>query len=195
MTATTSELNLFYWHCEVAANIIGTMPGNAATRSVSRHALRMGTLNLASKNGVFHASESARNQRDASGKPWSKAELIREHAVPISIIHRRVVDEVQLPRTEAALAQARSALESNLLATGFSPSKVAEFPRNPRTWYVVHVLRRLTHLAWVTRDDDQLLRAKPAAGPLSLHKHMPPDWDGNDPFARYRACGILVAPI
>jgi hypothetical protein len=195
MTATPKELKLFYWYCHVATQIIGAFPSNEATRAVSLHAVRMATLNFAGKNGILLASEDARRIKEESEKAWSKCGLVREHAVPISVIHHRVVAAVRAPMTQIEKAAAAAQLKADMLKHGMDRSMVDEFPRNPPAWHVVQVVRELTHLCWVSSGDDSRLRAKPLDGGRSLHKAMPKDWDGIDPLARYRKCGIEVAPI
>jgi hypothetical protein len=195
MTATPKELKLFYWYCHVAAQIIGALPSNEATRAVSLHAVRMATLNFAGKNGILMASVDARRIKEECGKAWSKCGLLREHAVPISVIHQRVVAVVHKPMTDIETVDAAAQLEADMLKCGMERQTIDEFPRSPAAWQVVRVVRELTHLCWVSRRDDSLLRAKPVDDGRSLHKTMPKDWNGVEPLARYRMCGIEVIPI
>jgi hypothetical protein len=195
MAATLKEFKLFYWYCHVATQIIAALPSNEATRAVSLHAVRMATLNFAGKNGILVASADARRTKEESGRPWSRCGLVREHAVPISVIHQRVVMEVHKPMTDIEMADSATQLEADMLVHGMDQQAINEFPHNPRAWSVVKVVRELTHLCWVSTKDDGCLRSRSVDGGKSLHKSMPKDWDGIEPFARYRKCEIEVAPI
>jgi hypothetical protein len=189
MTTTQSEVLNFYWHCEVAAMVIRQLPATAATRSNSRHAVRMATLCAAGHKGVTHASAGARDRQRATGAAWHKCELVKEHAVPVSHVHARVVEALSTDFDEQARRAARQALAEDLAARGLPAAEIAALPCSPDAWRVAQVVRAWTQLAWLTKDDDRLLRSK------SLHDGMPADWDEVDRLARYRACGIEVAEI
>jgi len=195
MAATIKNLILFYWHCEIAARIIDEMPQNAATSSVSRHAVRMATLNLFGKHGVPFASAEAIRVQKASGKPWDKCGLVREHSVPLSILHAMVVAKVKRPMTESQMDRSVTQLRRDMKRSGLSPETIEQFPLNTFTWRVVQVLRKWTHLAWVTKLEDKQLKAKLRDGTESLNKRMPPDWDEIDCLARYRYWKIKVRAI
>ena len=53
---------------------------------------------------------------------------------------------------------------------------------------VIELLTNYLRVMVVTRDEHTLLNSS------GLRSTMPPDWDGNDVFARYAAIGIEVAP-
>jgi hypothetical protein len=74
-------------------------------------------------------------------------------------------------------------------ARGVSDAAIKDLPQSPAAWRAACVIRTWTQLAWVTPEDDALLRLR------SLRERMPADWDGKDRFARYRACGIEVSGI
>ena len=48
------------------------------------------------------------------------------------------------------------------------------------------VLESSSGAVWITQEEDRRLAA------AGFQRSMPPDWDGVDPFARYRAVGIEV---
>jgi hypothetical protein len=50
------------------------------------------------------------------------------------------------------------------------------------------ILRRLFRVALITIPEDRLLYA------AGLRDRMPDEWDGIDPFARYRLGGISLVP-
>jgi hypothetical protein len=178
MTATWIESEHFLTHCEVAALVIDTLPANAATRAHARHALRMATLNVAGRNGVLYASSKARQIKQATGKDWHQSGLIKEHVVPLSLIHKWVVEELARPLPADG-------------AAGVTTTIV----RADRARQVANIVREWTLLAWISQDDDARLRDRGLNAGKSLHKSMPADWDGQDRFARYSACGIEYAPI
>jgi hypothetical protein len=170
MTATPSEADNFRWHCAVAAMLIDTLPVTAATSAHTRNAVRLATLTSVGKNGVLHASKQAKEIKESTGKKWHKCGLVQEHVIPLSLIHERVVEE--LKRSPAASDQG-------------GPS----FPDNPRARLVARIVEDMTLLAWISQDEDARLRDK------SLQKCMPTDWDGQERFARYIACGIEYSTI
>jgi len=53
---------------------------------------------------------------------------------------------------------------------------------------VIELLTNYLRVMVVTREEHALLNSS------GLRSWMPPDWDGNDVFARYTAIGIEVAP-
>jgi len=192
--ATRSELRNFYWSCHVAALVIKTLPANAMTKSNSRHAVRNATLALVGRNGIRFASAHARQIQAELGRPFEECSLVREHAVPISELHRRVVDVVRQPLTDAEAAAALARMDAEMVREGLDAATIAEFPRNPHAALVADVVRQWTHIAWVSAEDDRKLKARQGSE-KSLNQRMPTDWDGVDPFARYRACGLGVEPI
>ena len=195
MSARLRELEYFYWYCAVAEQVISTLPANPATRSSSRHAVRMATLALAGKNGIGYASDDARRAQASMGTDWYRCRLVREHAIPVSVIHERVVHALAHPLAADEEAAAIERLRADMAAAGLDRQKIDAFNIKPRTWLVVCQVRSLTCLAWVTKQDETLLKTTVAKGSKSLHKTMPASWDGVDPLARYRACGLNVTPL
>jgi hypothetical protein len=53
---------------------------------------------------------------------------------------------------------------------------------------LVALVYRYAMMVLITKAEDKLLRK------AGLVKAMPPDWDGEDPFARYRGVGIQLKP-
>jgi hypothetical protein len=174
MTATPTEAQHFLWHCAVAAMLIDTLPANAATSSHSRNAIRLATVTAVGKNGVLHASKDAKAIKASSGKAWDKSGLVKEHVIPVSLIHERVVEA--LKRTPAGPG-------------------AQSFPDNPRARQVAKIVEELTLLAWISKDEEARLRDKTRDAGKSLHKRMPTGWDGQEKFARYIACEIEYSAI
>ncbi|HFL2038784.1 TPA: hypothetical protein ACXIGC_000146 [Stenotrophomonas maltophilia] len=192
---TPAELANFYWYCAAAAQLIEQLPGNAATRSVSRHAVRNATNALTGNKGVPYASVAARKVCMANGGSWERCGLRREHAIPVGHIHRELVAAIWAPRSDLALAEARGRLDEEMAATPVKSGAFAGFPSNPRIAIVVDIIRASTALAWLTEEEDDLLKARLGDGSWSLNQRMPPGWDGKDPLARYRFCKIDVLEI
>lgn len=59
---------------------------------------------------------------------------------------------------------------------------------NPTRIKVRNLLRKYWRVILVTREEDRLLNGKG----VGLRYAMTPDWDGKDPWARYRAVGIKL---
>lgn len=176
MTANPTEANYFRWHCAVAAMLIDALPANAATSAHTRHAIRMATVTAVGEKGVLHASKQAREIKEASGKAWNKCGLVKEHVIPVSLIHERVVEALK-----------RSAV---------GPDQGGQsFPDNPRARQVAKIVEEMTLLAWISKDEEARLRDKTRDAGKSLHKRMPTGWDGKEKFARYIACGIEYSKI
>lgn len=192
---TAAELANFYWYCAAATQLIEQLPGNAATRSVSRHAVRNATNALTGSKGVPFASVAARKVCEANGGTWEGCGLRREHAIPVSHIHRELVAAIEAPRPDLALAEVRRRLDSEMAAIPVRSGAFAGFPGNPRIAIVVDIIRASTSLAWLTEKEDDLLKARLGDGSGSLNQRMPPGWDGKDSLARYRFCNIEVHPI
>jgi hypothetical protein len=174
---TRAEASYFLRHCEVAALLLDAFsPLDPATSSHVVRAIRMATLNAAGKNGVSHASTQARKRKEATGKPWHQCGLIKEHAVPVSLIYRRVLDAF----SAMGLGDPSLVDLSDLAA-----DEQAFARRNPKAWSIAKIVREETVLAWITADEDAELRKR------GLQRCMPPGWDESQSrFARYETCGI-----
>lgn len=195
MSATLKELQHFYWYCHIAAEVIATLPSNEATRAVSRNAVRMATLNVVGRKGIGIASDDAHRIKQETGKDWYKCGLIREHAVPVSEIHRRVVSEISRPMTPEQAVIATGALKTDMAASGLDRTAIDAFPANPAAWAAVRIIRALAHICWVSAEDDRNLGGARTDGSVNLRKSMPGNWDGEDPLARYKHADINVSPI
>lgn len=188
--ATPAEMANFFWHCEVAGMVLSQLPRNAATSAHALEAVRMATYCLVGRKGIAHASAAACEQRKSRNAHWHRAGLVREHAVPVGEIYRRVIDAMQ--RLEAEPSEAVDAyqdLTRQMEVAGLPAALIATQPRRLEARAVARAVREWTQIAWVTEADHKCLRAH------GLTDRMPADWDGLDRFARYRACGIDVAPI
>lgn len=194
MTATRSERANFYWYCAAAAQLIEQMPANAATSSCSRHALRNATNAITGRKGVSYASVAAKRAMRKNGGVWTGCGLVKEHAIPVGHIHELVTAAVRKRRSERAMATAQRRLDRDMAESGLDARLFDAFPRNPRIWFVVEIVRASTAMAWLTAKEDGRIRAAQVGGSARLVQRMPQDWDGKDPFARYRACGIEVQP-
>lgn len=194
MAASSRELANFWWYC---ASIVVQLelPGNAATWSCSRHALRNATDAYAGKRGVRYASAAARAAMEANGGKWTNCGLAKEHAIPVGHIHQLLIEAMGAHRTEAELEAAKNRLAEELAASGVDPKRLAGFPLNPRTIYIADIIRASTLMAWITDDEHRRLKTASKAGLGNLNQRMPAGWDGQDPFARYRACDIEVLAL
>jgi hypothetical protein len=190
-----SELANFYWYCAAATQLIEQLPGNAATRSVIRHAVRNATKALTGGNGVPYASEAALRLRADNGDSWKGCGLVQEHAIPVGHIHNELVASLASPPSGTTLAEARQRLDSEMAAIPFKPGAIEDFPRNPHIAIVVNIIRASTTMAWLTKEEDERLKKRLSDGSRSLNQRMPPGWDGRDPLARYSFCEIEVHPI
>ncbi len=54
---------------------------------------------------------------------------------------------------------------------------------------LVELVAAYSGMALITKAEDKKLRIE------KLQKRMPIGWDGNNPFARYEAVGIVVVPV
>lgn len=174
----------FHWHCEVAALLLSALPGNAATKHHVRNALRMATLAAAGPNGVRFASVKAQQQQAARGLPWDKCDLIREHVVPIGEMYDQMLLSLGSPAFTTAPGKEPTLIQSTQRRTKLRAGENVHLLSSPRAWQIAAIVRQWSLMAYVTREEDALLRAN------KLHSRMPEDWDGKDKFARYIACGI-----
>lgn len=192
---TPSELVNFYWHCAAATQLIEQLPRNAATRAVSRYALRSATVALTGKNGVPYASLAAQKMCAANGGRWEGCGLVREHAIPVAHIYHGLVEALSKKHSDGKQADAKRRLSAELSRVPTKANAFVKFPISPSVAVVVDIIRASTALAWLTISEDALLKAKLGDGSTSLNQRMPSCWDGKDPLARYRFCEIEVHPI
>jgi len=170
-----------YWHCEVAAMVLSQLPMNPITKQHVRESLRYATLSATGR--PRYASLEAKRILDTG----SSRSLVKEHAVPVSIVIGKVLERARpildikdgayrfMPQDEnpqRRLAHTEKSSE-RIIALG-----------NLRAWEIAEIIREWAVLAWVTTSEDQRLRD------AGLHKTMPPDWNGADKFLRYERCGI-----
>lgn len=156
------------------------------------YAVRKATVCFAGRNGVQYASAAAQAKQAEGGKHWEKSGLVREHIVPVSLIREQVVRELETTRAENAPS---SITLSDPDRDGLTANAVALFEANPRAWQVAKIVRDWTLLAYITREEERLFDDKVRHAGVSLRKRMPIGWCGTDRFARYRSCGIELAPI
>lgn len=131
----------------VTAHVIDKLPKNTATRSHSLEAVRIATLNTAGKNGVLYAGKLAIEIKESSRESWDKCKLIKEHVIPVSLIHRFVDRELSLPLAGHNAAAATVLVPSDLEAQGLTKETIAQFQKNPRAWQVAKIVREWTLLA------------------------------------------------
>lgn len=193
MKATPSEATNFFWHCLMAAKVMDELPKNTATKSHAVHAVRMATLCAAGRNGVQYASDAAIKLREAENKPWERCGLIKEHVVPVSLVRERVYDELKATRGQAAPNPFQPAGED---ADALTSEVIALFQHHPRAWQVARIISEWTHLAWITKLENERFDDKARHGGISLRKRMPNGWtEEQGRLARYDACGIVLSRI
>ena len=181
----------FYWNCHVAAKIIDDVESNTATRACALYAVRKASICYAGKNGVRYATPAAVKKQADTGRSWHKAGLVKEHVVPVSMIRERVVDQLAAAKKD----RAEAVILGDDDAEGLSVRTTTLFRNDPRAWQVGRIVRDLTVLAWVTREDERLFDDKARHGGISLRKRMPLGWNGVDYKARYSACGIALVEL
>jgi len=192
MTATPTENTNFFWHCLVAAKLIDELPSNAATSSHSLRAVRMATVCAAGRNGVQFASHAARERQESTAKHWDQCGLIKEHVVPVSLIHALVQGALKSTR---AVDPAKAAGIPDEDLGGLTAGVVDLFRKHPRAWLVAKIVQDWTLLAWITESENERFDDKTRHG-MSLRKSMPQGWtEDQDRFARYNACEIAVSKI
>ncbi|WP_282271962.1 hypothetical protein [Stenotrophomonas sp. PS02298] len=179
----------FYWHCEVAALVLNTLPGNPATKHHVRNALRMATLAATGPKGVGFASERAHQTKALSAKNWDKCGLIREHVIPIGEVYEKVFRSLAFPIIHNDLGKPPGFMPVSEGRIKLRAGQSTLALGNPRPWQIAQILQQWTLLAYITKEEDQLLRER------KLHDRMPAGWDGQDKFSRYSECGIVWKPI
>ena len=193
MKTTPTETTNFFWHCLMAAKVMDELPENTATKSHAVHAVRMATLCAAGKDGVQYASGAALKIREAQGTHWEQCGLIKEHVVPVSLVRQRVHSELKAAGDQATPSPLVLSVEDT---QGLSPEVILLFQRHPRAWTVARIIREWTHLAWITKVEDERFDDKARHGGISLRKRMPKGWtEGMGRLARYDACEIVLSPI
>jgi hypothetical protein len=194
MTATSTEVTNFFWHCLVAAKVIDEFPENAATKAHALHAVRMATLCAAGKNGVQYASAEARIAKQEKGERWDQCGLIKEHIVPVSLVRTLVHSELKATRDNAQTASPLALSDQDI--QGFTPAVIVLFQRNPRAWQVARIIREWTLLAWITEQENGRFDDKLRHGGISIRKRMPKGWNEKQSrFARYAACEIVLSQV
>lgn len=190
-----SELVNFYWHCAVVTQLIQQFPPNSATKSDTRWAIRKATESLTGKNGVPYASLAAQEARALNAGRWEGCGLVREHAIPVGHIYREIVGALSKEWSETDLAAGKLRLDAEMKRIPARHGAFSGFPDNACIAIVADVIRAATTMAWLTQQEDQLLKERVDNSSESLNKRMPPGWDGVDALARYRHCGIKVHPL
>lgn len=188
MGYTKSEAKHFYWHCVTAALLIEKLEHNTATLAHIGRAIRMATITARGKNGVQYASRNAFKIKAGSSGDWSTLGLIREHAVPVSVITERILgvhsSGVRYSWRELAHQLAQDDLERwDVVDSDYVLDQAAPFSAT-----IAAIVRQCTALAWITPEEDDLLRLK------GLVKTMPPGCE-DEVLARYKACDIELVPL
>ena len=183
---TASELENFYWHCEVAACLITNFPSNAATNSNIAHAVRLATLCCTGKNGIRYATRHAYETKVSTTLSWYKLGLTRGHVIPVNVVVKNVLANV-VPTNPPTWDAVIKHLTPADLARWQSPVETAYSA--PLAAAIAAQVRNHTLVAWASKKDDEQLRS------AGLTAKMPPSYDGSDRFARYTFCGIEVVDL
>lgn len=189
MKYTQTEANHFYWHCKTAALLIEQLEErNAATCSHIQHAIRRASETAVGKAGVQYASRNAYHQKPPSKKDWSGLGFIKEHAVPVSVIVKKVLDAhvsgVEYSWRERIQGLTQDDLQNwAVIDSDYFHDQVAPFSATIAT-----IVRRYAVFAWITKDEDQKLKAE------RLTKSMPPGHE-DDKLARYKFCEIELVSL
>lgn len=188
MEYTSTEASYFYWHCTVAAILIEQLDRNTATNSHVQRSIRMATETAIGKRGVQYASRSANELRMTSAGSWGGLGLVREHAVPVSVIAQRVIEHYDSGEKYAWRDILDVFTEDDLENWKVVDSDSFQSQAAPLSAIVASIVRRSAVLAWITKDEDALLKKK------GFTKSMPSGAD-SDALARYKACGIELIPL
>lgn len=188
MGYTKSEAKHFYWHCVTAALLIETLEHNTATLAHIGRAIRMASITARGKNGEQYASSNALKIKAGSSGHWSKLGLIREHAVPVSVITERILgvhrSEIRYSWRELVQHLTQDDLERwDVRDSDYVLDQAAPFSAT-----IGAIVRQCTALAWITPEEDDLLRLK------GLVKTMPAGCE-DDVLARYKACDIELVRL
>lgn len=189
---SASEALNFYWHCVIAAKLIDELAPSTVAKSHALRAVRMATLCVTGRNGVQYASDEAIRIKSSEGKRWEDCGLIKEHTFPVSLVYKRVYAELQANR-EAPKGTCGPSEHEGL---GLTPETIALFQTSPRAWQVALIIREWTHVAWITKEEDDRFDDKSRHDGISIRKRMPKKWtEDQSRFARYDACEIPVSRI
>jgi hypothetical protein len=193
MRATATEISNFFWHCVVAARMADEFPDTTVTRAYFSHAVRKATDCWAGRNGVRYASDAAIAKKSVRGERWDRCGLIKEHVVPVGVVHKIVDAELKATITRGATEPLTL---SEAETQGLTAEVVALFQRHPRAWVVARIVREWTLHAWITEDEEKEFDNRERHDGISIRKRMPKGWEINqDRFARYDACGIKVSEV
>lgn len=184
--ATPSELLNFYRHCDIAARLLTEVPANVVTHSHTLAAVQKATLCWTGRKGIVQASERALEER-LGARTWRKG-FVREHVIPVSVVHRKVIDALSAGSGDD-LKGGWQLINDDMAAHGVASSAIKSHQMHHRTIEVARAVREWTELAWVTKHDHDALRL------AKLVKSMPADWDLRERQARYRQCGITLVPV
>ncbi len=189
MTYTQEEANYFYWHCRIAALLIEQFAdSNTATDSHVHRAVRMATETAVGKRGVRFASQRAKEIMGSNNGAKPGQGLVREHAVPVSVITRQIRDAYASNEVHTWGALMGALTEEDLKNWGVVCSSSTLSQDAPFSAVIARIVRESTVLAWITLEEERELRKR------GLVKAMPPGYDG-DVLARYKFCRIDVMPL
>lgn len=188
MTYTEAEAKHFYWHCTTAALLLDNLEMNTATASHVHRAIRMATETACGKNGVRYASARAIEVRGTHPAKWTGIGLIREHAVPVSVITERVVDTHRSGHRYQWVDLLDKLTDDDRQNWRVQDSDAFHRNAMPFSAVVAAIVRDAAVLAWITEEEDALLKAR------GFTKNMPADAADN-PLARYEACGIQIVAL
>lgn len=189
MAYTDKEAGYFYWHCTVAAILIEQqLERNAATNSHIQHAVRMATETARGKRGVQYASQRANERRALTQEPWASLGLTREHVVPVSVITRRIIKQYDSGAKYAWSDIVDAFTQHDLNNWKVIDSDLFQSQVAPLSAIIASMVRRSAVLAWITKEEDALLKKK------GLVKTMPVGAE-RDELARYKACGIELVAV
>ncbi|WP_293707536.1 hypothetical protein [Stenotrophomonas sp. UBA7606] len=189
---SASDALNFYWHCVIAAKLIDELPPSTAAKSHALRAVRMATLCATGRNGVQYASDEAIRIKSLEGKRWEKCGLIKEHAFPVSLVCKRVYAELKTNQEGPEVGTGPSENED----LGLTPETIALFQTSPRAWQVALIIREWTHVAWITKEEEDRFDDKKRHDGISIRNRMPKNWtDDQSRFARYDACSISISLI
>lgn len=184
MSRESSADRLLFWHCNVAAILLNQCPMNPATKHHVRSAIREATHQIRPAG----RSTGAQRLRD-SGRAGG---LIREHAVPVSIIVGKVMElcgpwvVIDETNRAAGFVDGRVAGDINRISLG--STRRATALGHVTVEQVIALIETLAICVEITREEDSWL-----AG-AKLRDRMPEGWDGKNLFARYEHVGIELAP-
>lgn len=176
--------NLIFWHCQVAAMLLNYCPMNPATKHHVRSAVREATKLIR----PTYRSVAAAAQREAG----QSSGLIREHAIPVSIIVGKVMalcgPWVMVDLTGRTAGFMGDGESGNLNRTPLGGSRSMRAVGMVTAAQIMDVVRELTFCVEITKCEDGRLSG------AGLRDRMPDDWDGRNRLARYECADIKLAP-